>query len=553
MKKWDLIYKKPIEKSENFDADIKKILLENRGVSKKDEKDFFAGKVTDVTSERVGIDKDQLQKTLQRIFLAIEKKEQIVVYGDYDVDGICGAAILWEILYKLGAKVTPYIPHRIDEGYGLSIRGIENITSDDSVIKDVSLIITVDNGIVANDAVLYAKKKGIEVIVTDHHVVGEKLPDAFSIVHTTKLCGAAVAWMLGQEIKGKKDEDHLDLVALATVADLVVLQGANRVLLQAGLKHLQNTKRVGLLALFEEAGIEKKKLGVYEIGHIIAPRINAMGRLEYAMESLRLLCTSQKERAKLLAEKLGATNKERQLITQETVLHALSVVRKVSLQKKLLFIADSTYQPGVIGLVAGKLVEEFYRPSIVLSVGESVAKASARSIHGFNIIAFIREASHLLVDAGGHPMAAGFTVKIEKIQELQELLEEKALAQIQDEHLVRVLRVDCEIPLSQIGTSLYEMICSFAPFGMGNPEPTFVSKECVIEDLRVIGKEGTHLKLVVSDKSHHAQFSCVGFGLGEKSSVLHKGDNVSLVYTIDENTWNGTTQLQLKIKDIAHH
>src|SRR3989344_1782074 len=264
---------------------------------------------------------------------------EIVIFGDYDVDGICGTAILWETLNSLHAKVMPYIPHRIEEGYGLSETGIKNLKLK---IKNCRLIITVDNGIVANKAVEFAKKEGIDVIITDHHVASNKLPKAFSIVHTTKVCGTGVAYLLAQEISNLKSQinskfqkgSHLELVALATVADLVPLTGANRTFLKFGLEALTKTKRPGLLEIFEEARIDKNVIGVYEIGHIIAPRLNAMGRLESAMDSLRLLCTINKERARKLAETLGTTNRQRQELTIETVEHARIKVKSSKLKIK---------------------------------------------------------------------------------------------------------------------------------------------------------------------------------------------------------------------------
>ena len=312
-KSWNVLNKSQIKNGKN----LIKVLLKNREIKTvKEKKEFLYPKLKKVTVKSVGIDSKNLKKAISRIKLAIENKEQIVVFGDYDVDGICGSAILWEILNSLGAKVMPYIPHRIDEGYGLSSKGISNVKLQ---ISNVKLIITVDNGIVANKAVYFANEQGIDVIITDHHVPSKSLPKAFSIVHTTKLCGAGVAYLLAQELKinpstnsGEKlkigEDKHLELVALATVADLVPLKGANRTLLKFGLKELSETKRVGLLELLKEAALKKESLGVYEIGHMIAPRLNAMGRLEYAMDSLRLICTTNQKRAGELARLLGSTN-----------------------------------------------------------------------------------------------------------------------------------------------------------------------------------------------------------------------------------------------------
>ena len=532
---------------------VVKIILKNRGIkTRKEIQEFLNPKLENVAIENVGIDKKQLKKAISRIRLAIKNKEKIVIYGDYDVDGISGTAILWETLNSIGAKVMPYIPHRIEEGYGLSIGGIENCKLK---IANCSLIITVDNGIVANKPVDYANKQGIDVIITDHHVSSKKLPDALAIVHTTMLCGTGVAWLLAQQLIINneelkiKNEGHLELVALATVADLVPLKGANRTLLKFGLEVLRKTKRIGLLELFKEAEIDQSEIGVYEIGHIIVPRLNATGRLDYAMDSLRLLCTKNKKRAEILAKEIGATNKERQLLTINTAQHAIESVKSKSELKKLLFVAHESYQQGVIGLVAGKLVEEFYRPAIVISKGKKYSKASARSVKGFDIIEFIRTAQEFLVDAGGHPMAAGFTIETIKLPLLQKALEDKAELMLNKDLLTRNLRIDSELPLSLININLYESLQKLAPFGMGNPEPIFVSS-CIIEDIRLVGAEGKHLKLAVRDQKLEVKFEGIGFGLGDRANELHIGDKINITYTIDENEWNGEKHLQLKIKDI---
>ncbi len=594
MKKWEIINKFKIQNSilrqdsgkEFKIEELVELLLENRGqTSKKEKEEFLDPGLGQVTVVAVGIDKKQLKKALDRIRWAIKNQEQIVVFGDYDVDGICGTAILWETLNSLGAQVTPYIPHRIDEGYGLSIRGIENLQSQ---IPNLKLIITVDNGIVAHEAVEFAHKQQIDVIITDHHIRSTKLPNALAIVYTTKLCGTGVAYLLAQEVKKQKskgksqNENHLELVALATIADLVPLTGANRVLTRFGLEALRSTKRLGFIELFKEATINREEIDAYAVGHIIAPRLNAMGRLEYAMDSLRLICTNSRKRAQDLAQILGNTNRSRQQLTIETVQHAKNEIMNRKLEitnKKLLFIAHESYQPGVIGLVAGKLVEEYYRPSIVIAKGQIHSKASARSVSGFNIIEFIRMASDFLVDAGGHPMAAGFTVETAKLTLLKEKLEKLADELLHEDKLTRTLRIDCELPLSGIDSFVYQTLQQLAPFGMGNPEPTFVSRNVIINDMRLIGRERNHVKFKVQnsilrqvfdsevvqtrgaqdkflrqDSGQEFKIDAIGFGLGERSHNFHIGDHVDIVYTIDENKWNGSTNLQLKIKDIkAHH
>lgn len=548
MKKWNLLYK---NKKEKLDSDdVLNVLLDNRGIKTKTEIDNFLNpSLEKITIDSVKIDRKELKKSLDRIQKAIETQEKIIVFGDYDVDGITASAVLWETLNDKGANSLPYIPSRFEEGYGLSVKGIDNLLKQN---KDVGLVITVDNGIVANEAIEYANKKGIDVIVTDHHVkpAGSKLPKAFSIIHTTLLCGAGVAYMLSKEIKKEKigiEDNHLELVALATIADLVPLKDGNRALAYFGLKRLQKTQRWGLLELFKEAKVTNNKIGVYEVSHIIAPRINAMGRIASAMDSLRLICTTNKQRATILAKSLSDTNIKRQEITAGTLDHAVSGAKK-NLLKNIIFIADKSYQEGVIGLVAGKLVEEYYLPSIVISKGEVYSKASARSVLGFNIIEFLREASDLLVDVGGHPMAAGFTVETTKLEELEKFLYEKAAKLLDKEHLERKLNIDIELPEDLINLDLWDKIKKLYPFGMGNTEPMFVTENLRIENIRLVGKEGKHLKLGL--KSINGRyFDGIAFGMGATNSMVI-GDNISVVYTLELDEWNGNRKLQMKIKDI---
>ncbi|OGH11643.1 MAG: single-stranded-DNA-specific exonuclease RecJ [Candidatus Levybacteria bacterium RIFCSPHIGHO2_01_FULL_36_15b] len=550
MKKWNLLYQ---NKSLSLkDEEIVSILLENRNIKTKKEKESFLNpNFRQVTLDSVRIDKNNLKKAIERIKEAIKNKEKIIVFGDYDVDGICGSAILWETLSSLKANCLPYIPSRFEEGYGLSVKGINKVLSQD---PDLKLIITVDNGIVASEAVDYANKKGVDVIVTDHHVRPEnlKLPKAYTIVHTTLLCGAGVAYMLSQEMKDKKSnlksyDNHLELVALATIADLVPLRQGNRIFVYYGLQALQKTKRPGLLELFRESRIEKENIGVYEIGHIIAPRLNAMGRIGSAMDSLRLICTRNNERAKILANSLGKTNLQRQELTIDTLNHALHGAKK-NLLNNLIFIADKSYQEGIIGLVAGRLVEEYYLPSIVISKGKVYSKASARSVFGFNIVEFLREASDLLVDVGGHPMAAGFTVETKKLEELEKFLYKKASKLLNKDHLERKLNIDLNLPEDLISLDLYSAIQKLSPFGMANPEPLFLTENLNVADIKTVGKDGKHLRLgLKSEKGKY--FESIAFGIGEKNSLVI-GDKVSVAYTLSLNEWNGNKKLQLKIKDI---
>ncbi|MDO8582946.1 MAG: single-stranded-DNA-specific exonuclease RecJ [bacterium] len=557
MKNWKILAK---AKS----GDITKILLKSRGIrTKKEVEDFFNPSLSSVSPSSVLISKKELKKAVKRISLAIKNKEGIVIFGDFDTDGICATAILWETIYQKYKNVFPYIPKRKEEGYGLSIEGIKNVLS---LYPKTKLIITVDNGIVANKPVEFANKNKIDVIITDHHQKSKKLPKAFAIVHTDQVCGAGVAYLLAQNIKNLKNsgdssvallpqndikDDHLELVALATVADMVPLIGANRTLLKFGLEKLKKTKRMGLLELFDEAGIKSEEVGVYEIGHMIAPRLNATGRLSHAMDSLRLVCAINKEKAKEFALFLGKINKERQEVTEQTANHAKSKSFSVESFSKIVFVSSKNYDQGVIGLVASRLVDEYYKPSFVISVGEKYSKGSARSIRGVNIIEMIRSVSNFVVECGGHPMAAGFTVETEKIEEFKEELEKKADEIISDDLLQKTIVIDMPLNFENIDFDLYRKMQAFSPFGIGNPQPTFLSKNVVVEDLRLVGMNGRHVKFNLGTRTSGIKFDAIGFGMGDfVRKNIHLGDKIDVVYNIDENVWNGNSSLQLKIKDL---
>ncbi|MBI4129678.1 single-stranded-DNA-specific exonuclease RecJ [Candidatus Roizmanbacteria bacterium] len=543
-------------------AEIISILLNNRGFKSKKAIDEFLNPSLDHISKYRFFDTNSLEKAIQRIKKAIEKKEQVIVYSDYDADGITGAAILWETFDTLGADAYPYVPNRMEEGYGLSKKGIDNVRKD---YPNAKLIITVDHGITAVEQTAYAKEKGFDIVITDHHTLPKKLPKAYAIIHTTELAGSGVAYVFSKKcsdaIHGVKNKgainrittdltnDHLALAAIGTISDLVPLIGHNRVIAKFGLEVLNNTKRIGLLSLFEESGLLGRPIGTYEVGFMIGPRINASGRLTHALDALRLLCTKSPKRAELLAKLLNQTNLDRQSMLQIATQHAKTLV---SSEKKLLFIAHESYHEGVIGLVASKLVEEYYRPAIVLSKGEMYSKASARSINGFNIVEAIRTCSDILVNVGGHPMAAGFTVETSKLIVLEKRLVQFATEQIRDAQLERELRIDTELSFSDISWELYDAIKQFEPFGIGNPEPVFISNDVAIVDARVIGRDNNHLKLKV--KQHHSPkgvvFDAIGFGKGELYAQLSPDKPISIAYSLSANEWNGNTSLQLKLKDL---
>lgn len=554
-RKWQIIHKYGDSDTALSADEIVEAILRDRGITTVAEKNDFLNPSdpSSLNAKDVGIDPEKLSRAMGRIEHAVKNKESVVVYADYDADGITAGAILWETLWKLGARVMPYIPRRVEEGYGLSEKGIDAVRAQ----YDPALIITVDHGITARDQVEYAKKLGIEVIITDHHVPPASLPKC-TIVHTTKLSGSGVSWFLAKELNRVYKSENAELIALpamGTIADLLPLIGINRSIVKWGLAAIRKTKRIGLEALIREAGVEKATLDTYAVSHMLAPRLNAMGRLEHALDALRLLCTKDETKAALLAQKLGLTNKERQKLTEETVTHARDLFVGASpgdiSKKKLIFLAHESYNPGVIGLVAGRLTEEYYRPAIVLSIGDGFAKASARSIAGFNIVEAIRACSELLVDVGGHPMAAGFTVETKNIPKLQKKLEALAEKELDEGKLTRVLKIDTQILLSAVTQTLWKALQSMAPFGFGNYEPVFATTGIRVSDVRLIGATKKHLKLKVHEPLSRDVFDAVAFNMAGEYGKLQSEGLVDIAYTIDMNEWNGRRNLQLKIKDIA--
>jgi len=552
---------------EHTTEDIVRILLENRGIKTKKQKEEFFNPpdLEKLTSKDFGVDQNQLNKAVKRIKQAIEKDEKIIVYGDYDVDGISAAAILWETLNSLGAKVMPYIPSRFTEGYGLSETGIKNLKLEIENCKPRfyrgKLLITVDNGITAYEGLKFAKQQGLDVIVTDHHQPGDKQPAALAIIHSTQISGSAVAWILAREvIKNLKfkiknySRDHLGLVALGTIADILPLVGINRGLVVHGLKVLRNSSRLGIRALCASAAVSQDSLDTYNIGFILGPRLNAMGRVDHAMESLRLLCTRNPQKASELARKLESANHLRQEKTEAVVSHVESIHADPAWSDgnipKLLYVYHASYEEGVIGIAAGRLVDKYHRPAIVLSIGEEYSKASARSISGVNILELLKKAGDgIFKSVGGHPMAAGFTIKTQDVELLGQRLNEISELEISDEVLIKNVRIDCEINLLDATEALLSQIIKFAPFGFGNPEPAFETKGVNVLEMRLLGKEKNHLKMLVEKDG--VTFTAIGFRMGEWYANLSPDLSVNIVYAVEENVWNGNKSLQLKLKSIT--
>lgn len=384
-----------------------------------------------------------------------------------------------------------------------------------------------------------------------------KLPQAEAIIHTTNLAGAGVTWIFAKQIENKFNKnninDTLDLATIGTVADMVPLQRANRAIVKHGLKFLRKTQRIGLIRMFEEATIDPLEIDTHHINFIIAPRLNAMGRLEHAIDSLRLLCTRDSKRAKLLVRKVSSINRDRQQMTEAMLEKAKDIYKTQTLSEKdkLIIINHQDFHEGVIGLIAGKMTEEYYRPAIILAKGKKVSKASARSISGFNIIEAIRETENLLIDVGGHPMAAGFSIESNKIRPFKNKIQNIAKKQITEKILEKKLAVDCQIKLADINWSLYEEIKKLEPFGVGNPRPIFSLNDIKTLEAISVGKQGQHLKIILSSSIRtQSSIAALWFNQGQIQSKLKK--HISLAGTLDENIWRNKRKLQLKIKDINY-
>lgn len=542
--KWKIVPKKS--------NDLIEQLLINRGIKTAEGKaKFFYPKISNFKKD---LQISGIKKASKRILKSIKEGKLIVVYGDYDVDGIVSSAILYKALSSLGAKVLPYIPHREKEGYGISNKGLQ-------FAKDsgASVVVTVDNGIAAVDQAKFARSLGLDLIITDHHTPVKKKneplwPGAYAIVHSTKMCGAAVAWCLIRDlVKKELAEELLQFVAIATICDLTSLFDLNRAFVFEGLKILSRTKNPGLLALANQSGINISSIKSFEIGYMIGPRLNAMGRLEHAIDSLRLLCTKDPVKAKRLAKLLADTNTTRQKMTAEALEQAKSLVDK---KEKIHVLFSEDWSAGIIGLVAGKVCDEYFCPTIAISVGEEISKGSARSIDGVNIVEVIRKHSDILIDIGGHPGAAGFSILSKNISIFKKRIEEYSKVFPEGE---RILEIEAEIDSKQVTKNLILKLEKFEPFGLGNRRPVFATKNMQIFGIRTVGG-GKHLKFKASpsailspnqniDSGSNA-IDSIAFGMGDWINLLKSGQTVDLAYNLDLNTYNGLEKLQLKVKDI---
>lgn len=509
-------------------SDVVEQILINRGIKTKLEKEkFFNPNLHDFEKE---LNLPGIEKSLKRIKRAIEDSEQIVVYGDYDVDGICASAIIYKALSSIGARVIPYIPHREKEGYGLSKVGLDFCKE-----SGAKLVITVDHGIVALAMAEYAKSISLDLIITDHHLPLNKKPEAYSIVHSTRICGAGVAWCLVRGIiSSTLAEELLEYVALATVCDQMELLGVNRALVYQGLKKLNTTLSIGLKTLIDQSGVEGK-ITSYSIGHNIGPLLNAVGRLGDAMDALRLLCTKDPVKARKLAQSLHLANLKRKELTEVAVEQARLLVTP---SHKIHVLSSDKWIPGIIGLVAARMSEEYNVPAIAISEGGAHSKGSARSIDGVNIVELIRTASEYLIDLGGHSGAAGFSIETKKITQFRKkLLESFNMEKTED-----FLNIDARVESKKLDKKLSYDLEKLEPFGNSNPQPVFASKVS-LSNLRVLSS-GKHLK----GRADGIDF--IAFGFGKLIGLLSEGQVVDLAYNLEINKFNGSENLQLKVRDI---
>ncbi|MBI4008953.1 single-stranded-DNA-specific exonuclease RecJ [Candidatus Roizmanbacteria bacterium] len=544
--------------------DLIEILLKNRKIK---DKNVFLNPLnpSEINLSDFGF-KREIEKTLRLLEKLKKDDKMIVVYTDYDADGITGGAILWETLHLLGFKVMPYVPHRKLEGYGFSIKGIDKVKKQ----YNPSLIISVDHGITAKEKISYAKKLGIQVIVTDHHLKPEKLPDeAAAIFHIPELSGSGVAYLFAKAIFEQFSSlstnyklltthfqsDYLALSSIGTIADLVPLIGPSRSIVKFGLEAFSKTKRVGLKHILQEAGIMGRKITPYEIGYIIAPRINAVGRLEHAIDALRLLCTTRDDKAYHLATRVGTKNRERQDLVVKAVEEAKEIVRGQTSNFKhipnIIIIKNENFHEGIIGLIASKIAEEYYRPTIVLTESDGFLKASARSIPQFHITNFLREQKRFLIDVGGHKQAAGFTMEKVKFTTFNAIVLKVVNKLLKDKDLVRTIEVDIKIPLSKLNLSIAKQLEILQPFGIGNPKPTFYS-EVEVTGTNTFGKTNNHLKIFAKDPKHNSSpLEFISFGNGNNSQSIAKGQKANIVYNLEVDRWGGNEKLRGKIVKIV--
>jgi len=507
-----------------------------------------------------------MKKAVERISKAIETQENMAIFGDYDADGVSSSAVLFETLTNLGLQnISCYIPDRQLEGYGMNEKAVEYLNE-----KKITLIITVDCGITNITEVEKAKEMGIDVIITDHHHAPEILPKAYALINPNipdsgfpfkSLAGVGVAFKLAQALCQKKAPEKLeqlkwtlDLVALGTIADCVPLLFENRVLAKYGLIVLSKTKRVGFLEMFKVGRIDISENNIpdaHKVAYQIAPRINAAGRMDHANVAYNLLIEKNPVLARDMALEVESNNQKRQKITAE-IFREIQVLASNSFKDKKFIFAESLHWPvGILGLVAGKIADEFKKPTIVLQRQETEFVGSLRSIPEINIIETLEKCSELLTRFGGHSQAAGVTVKPENIEKFYAKMSQLIEEELAGKEIVPVLDVDCEITLDDINWEFVAELKKMEPFGIGNEEPVFLAKNVIISDLKIVGNGSKHWKLsLMSESGSPKIFDAIGFSLTTKFPDLKKNDKIEMVFNIQEDEWSGNKKIQLNLIDL---
>jgi len=515
-------------------------------------KTFFRPQISDLHSPFL---MKGMGKAVDRIELALKKGENILIYGDYDVDGTTSVAMMYNFLSRFTDKIDYYIPDRYDEGYGISFKGI-----DYAQINEFSLIIALDCGIRAVKQVEYASNKQIDFVICDHHTPGVNIPRAISVLNPKQsdcnypykeLSGCGVGFKLIQAFSEKRKIDfseigeYLDLLAVSIGADIVEMTGENRALAFYGLKIINQSPRVGLKALIEKSG-KTGELSISDVVFGIAPRINAAGRIEHGKIAVQILVESDIDKARELAEAIENHNKERKELDQNITKEALEMVDENKLST---VVYSSDWHKGVVGIVASRLIESYYKPTIVLSEKDGELTGSARSVKGFDLYDALVKCEHLLEKFGGHKYAAGLTVKKENLKAFISEFEKVVSATITKEQLVAQIDVDMQIELEEVNDQLYRIIKQFAPFGPQNRTPNFISKN--VTDCgwgKKVGEDKSHVRLVLNKSAD--RITAIGFRMADDFELTNDKKEFDICYSIDENTWNGKTSLQLRLKGI---
>jgi single-stranded-DNA-specific exonuclease len=504
-----------------------------------------------------------MDRALPRLYQALRRGEKVGIFGDFDVDGLTGTAIIAQGLELMGVPVAPYLPHRVDEGHGLSDEAVQHLAA-----QGVSLIVTVDCGVTSVAEVDRARRQGVDVIISDHHTPQATLPPAVAIINPRvgrdqypfpDLCGAGLAFKLMQglyQFHGQPwPPELLGLAALGTVADLVPLVDENRFLVQQGLAELARTQRPGLQALYRRAGINPQRITTETLAFHIAPRLNSAGRMSHALESYQLLTTDSEAEAEALADRLEGLNQDRRGLTEAAYAIARDQVQRHAALPPILLVDDPVITPGVAGLVAGRLAEVFHRPAVALaSLGDGLAVASGRSIPQFNIVKAFAACQDLLVRYGGHAQAAGFTVARRNLPELAARLAAYADERLAPLDLRPALAIDAEVRLAELGNSFLPWLATLEPFGAANPQPLFLTRGARVMESRQMGQSGQHLRLRLRDPDKSGQdWTALAFNQAAAwQSAGGTGDTqrVDLVYSLTSDSWRGADAVALRVVDL---